>query len=42
MTENDMDETKKAMWGCVASTAVSVVLYMVIWGAWAASVDAAY
>jgi hypothetical protein len=42
MTENDMDETKKAMWGCVASTAVSVVLYLVIWGAWAASVDAVY
>lgn len=37
MTDSDMDETKKAMWGCVASTAVGVVLYMVVWGAWAAA-----
>jgi hypothetical protein len=36
MTEQDKVETKKALWGCVASTAVSVVLYMVVWGAWAA------
>jgi hypothetical protein len=42
MTENDMDETKKAMWGCVASTAVGVVLYMVVWGAWAAAVTTTY
>lgn len=42
MTENDMDETKKAMWGCVASTAVSVVLYMVVWGAWAAAATTTY
>lgn len=42
MTDSDMDETKKAMWGCVASTAVSVVLYMVVWGAWASAVDATY
>ena len=38
MTDQDMDQTKKAMWGCVASTAVSVVLYLVIWGAWASTV----
>jgi hypothetical protein len=37
MTDSDKAETKKALWGCVASTAVSVVLYMVIWGAWAAT-----
>ena len=42
MTDNNKAETKKAMWGCVASTAVSVVLYMVIWGAWAASVESVY
>lgn len=42
MTDSDMDETKKAMWGCVASTAVSVVLYMVIWGAWAAAATTTY
>lgn len=41
MTDSDMDETKKAMWGCVASTAVSVVLYMVVWGAWAAAATTA-
>lgn len=35
MTDSDMDETKKAMWGCIASTAVGVILYMVLWGAWA-------
>ncbi|MFW6309488.1 MAG: hypothetical protein ACOC1D_00165 [Prolixibacteraceae bacterium] len=37
MTEQDMDETKKALWGCVASTAVTVLVYMVWWGAWAAA-----
>lgn len=42
MTDNNKAETKKAMWGCVASTAVSVVLYMVVWGAWAASVESVY
>lgn len=42
MTEQDMDQTKKALWGCVASTAVSVVLYLVIWGAWASTVDPLY
>jgi hypothetical protein len=42
MTENDMDETKKALWGCVASTAVGVVLYMVVWGAWAAVATTTY
>lgn len=42
MTEQDMDETKKALWGCVVSSAVSVVLYLVIWGAWAASTDPLY
>jgi hypothetical protein len=42
MTEQDMDETKKALWGCVASTAVSVVLYLLNWGAWAASTDPFY
>lgn len=41
-TDNDQAEAKKAMWGCLASTAVSVVLYMVVWGAWAAAVDASY
>ena len=40
MTDQDKDETKKALWGCIASTAVSVVLYMVIWGAWAAAATA--
>lgn len=39
MTEQDMDQTKKALWGCVASTAVSAVLYLVVWGAWAATAD---
>lgn len=42
MTEQDMDETKKAFWGCVVSSAVSVVIYLVIWGAWAASTDPLY
>jgi len=42
MTEQDMDETKKALWGCVASTAISAVLYLVIWGAWAAAADPIY
>lgn len=42
MTDSDMDETKKALWGCVASTAVGVVLYMVLWGAWAAAATTTY
>lgn len=37
LSDEDKAETKKALWGCVASTAVSVVLYMVVWGAWAAA-----
>ncbi len=37
MTDNDKDETKKALWGCVASTAVVAIVYMVAWGAWAAT-----
>jgi len=37
MTDENKDETKKALWGCVASTLVSGVIYMVAWGAWAAS-----
>lgn len=41
-TDNNQDEAKKAMWGCLASTAVSVVLYMVVWGAWAAAVESSY
>jgi hypothetical protein len=37
-TENDKDEAKKAMWGCLASTAVSVLIYAVAF----AAVDASY
>ncbi len=37
MTDENKDETKKALWGCVASTAVGAVIYMVAWGAWAAT-----
>ena len=32
MTDENKDETKKALWGCVASTAVGAVLYMVSLG----------
>ena len=42
LTDNDKEEAKKAMWGCLAGTAVSVVLYMVLWGAWAATVESTY
>lgn len=42
MTDSDMDETKKALWGCVASTAVAAVAYMVLWGAWAAATTVTY
>ena len=37
MTDNNKDEAKKALWGCVASSVVGGVLYMVLWGAWAAA-----
>ncbi len=42
MTDENKDETKKALWGCVASTAVSIVIYMVAWGAWASTADPYY
>jgi hypothetical protein len=32
MTDNDMDETKKALWGCLAGTGISVLLYFVVLG----------
>ena len=32
-TENDKAEAKKAMWGCLASTAVSVLIYVVAFAA---------
>lgn len=37
-TDNDKDEAKKAMWGCLASTAVSVLIYVVAF----AAVEATY
>lgn len=40
MTDNDKEETKKALWGCVASTAVVTVVYLVAWGAWATTATA--
>lgn len=42
MTDSNKEETKKAMWGCLAGTAVTVVLYMVVWGVWAATADPYY
>jgi hypothetical protein len=30
MTDNDKEQTKKAVWGCVTSTAVYIVIYVVI------------
>ncbi len=41
MTDQNKDEAKKALWGCVASSVVGGVLYMVLWGAWAATATAA-
>lgn len=32
-TDQDKDESKKALWGCVAETVVYGVAYFVIWGA---------
>ena len=29
-TDNDKEEAKKAMWGCLAGTAVSVVFYVIV------------
>ena len=33
ITEENKDETKKAVWGCVAGTAAYVLFYVVIYGA---------
>ncbi len=41
-TDNDKEEAKKAMWGCLASSAVTVVFYLVVWGAWAAAASDPY
>ena len=32
-TDQDKDESKKALWGCVTGTVVGVVFYFVLWGA---------
>ena len=37
MTDENKEQTKKAVWGCVASTAVSVVIYLVAFSAAAAT-----
>ena len=38
VSDQNMDETKKALWGCITWTAVVVVLDLVWWGAfWSAS-----
>jgi hypothetical protein len=33
MTDNDMDETKKALWGCLAGTAIILVVNFALLGA---------
>ena len=32
-TDQDKDETKKALWGCVTGTVVSILFYFAFWGA---------
>lgn len=39
-TDNDKAETKKALWGCVTSTAVGILFYVLLWGALFATADA--
>ena len=34
ISEEDTDETKKAFYGCITSTLVYAVVYVVFWGAW--------
>jgi len=40
LTDQDVDEAKKALWGCLASTVGAVLFYFVLWGLLFASATA--
>jgi Na+/proline symporter len=39
-TDNDKEQVKKALWGCVTATATWIIFYFVFWGAVFASAGA--
>ena len=42
LTDNDTEEAKKALWGCIAQTAAVIILDLVIWGSAFAVFGTAY
>lgn len=42
LTDNDTEEAKKALWGCLAQTAVVIIVDLIIWGSAFAVFGTAY